>query len=106
MFLMTTDLTLVPVLRPNGKLYRPRKPPAAVVVPDHHDEYHWIYVLRTHDIARAHELATALALRWGFDLDDCEVWREWVHDAIEGGDRFWRNDPVRGVPTVIFELDI
>lgn len=99
---MDTIPGLVPVTRPNGKVYRPKKPPAGVIVHDHHNDARWIYILRTHGIERARALAEQIATREGFDLDEDEVLRGWVREGMQRGERFYFNDAVRGLPTVIF----
>lgn len=96
---------LVDVVRPDGRLYRPRKMPAAVIVHDHHEDPAWIYVLRTHELDRARRLAEEIADREQLDLEG-EPWREWVREGMNRGERFYFNDAARGVPAVIFRVDI
>lgn len=91
---------LTPVTRPNGKIYRPVKPPVAVEVEDYRDGTE-IYVLRTHDIDRAYRLATRLGLG--------EVHREsahqtWIRDTFRDGGRVYDTDPEHGCPVVTFEV--
>lgn len=97
--------TLKPVTRPDGRTYQPRKVPAAVVVHDHHEDPAWIYVLRTHDLDLARAIAGELAEREGLELLDAQAWRDWIHNGMDRGERFYFSNPVRGVPTVIFRLD-
>lgn len=97
---------LVAVTRPNGKVYRPRKQPVGVIVHDRHEDPRWIYILRTHDIGRARAMANRMADSEGFHIDDDEVWKGWSRDGMLNGERVYVEDPIRGVPTVHFGLDV
>ena len=92
----------VPVERPDGRLYRPRKVIANAVVDD--DEILTaVVVLGTHDVARAQPLA-----------DDYAAWQlgrgyvavnpvtGWWRDGWSYGRRVWLPDPVRGRAGVWF----
>ncbi len=94
--------TLVPVVRPNGKVYRPRNRPRAVrvEVEDWRSDYSEVVtVLGTHDVERAR----ALALRLASDVSERPLWGEqWYRLAIRNGDRVYVQDEVRGAPGLDF----
>jgi len=99
----TTDLT--PVERPNGRLYRPRKPPATRLVPDIDSLFAYIYVLRTHDVDIALELAKVLAVWEGVEFrEDRPPRLIWTRIAMRDYEQQYVDDPVRGVPAVCFEV--
>lgn len=95
-----TDLATV--IRPNGKVYRPRKPPRAVEVDN--TEGRWdeptmlVYVLGTHDVERAHALA--LKLHHAADKDTAQL--SWTRDVIRNHERVFEYDAEHGAATVIF----
>jgi hypothetical protein len=89
----------VPVLRPNGKLYRPRKGPVAVLVEGLDYDQCWIYVLRTHDEERARELAQQM------ETIEPRGRLCWIREAIRNNDREYVEDTVRGMPVVIFQME-
>jgi len=102
---MSGQLELVPVTRPNGKVYRPRKAPVAVGAEDVDDGRTEIYVLRTHDIDTALPLAQAEARRLdvgSVDPDSAERW--WLRGTIRNGERCYDPDAERGCPAVFFEV--
>lgn len=95
--------TLTPVTRPDGRVYRPRKPPRVQRI-DNDDFFResgpdfWVYVLGTHDFEQAFELASKA---WsGLDWDSGE--RAWLRLGYQDGEPAYVYDPVRGAPTVIF----
>lgn len=91
---------LVPVTRPNGRVYRPRRAPRAVVVePDdfHVDEQ--VIVLGTHDEERARALAMRLR-----PVDPYPHEATWMRKAIRKGDPYYMVDEVRGAPALVFEV--
>lgn len=91
---------LVPVTRPNGNVYRPRKAPSAVEIWNDDEGCVWVYVLRTHDIERAWNLACG----WmGAERDTAEP--AWVRHVMRDGDHWYERDEVRGAPCVIFEVN-
>lgn len=95
---------LVPVTRPDGRVYRPRKAPRAVEVdnPDGqgNEPGSYIYVLGTHDVARAYELASA---RWR-GVEGLTAEQTWLRLMMRDGDQVFDHDPVRGAAAVIFEV--
>lgn len=90
------------MVRPNGKLYRPRKPPEVVTFHDYH-ECTGVAVLRTLDVQTAVELAADQIAE--FDLDPANAgtdwWRSVPWDPTGYGDWAYLSDPVRGVPCVV-----
>lgn len=89
-----------PVVRPNGKVYQPVKLPVARGVEDHHGDLH-IYVLRTHQVERAYQLATSMGLG---DVDRESAECTWIRDTYWNGERVYDTDPVRGCAAVTFEV--
>jgi len=93
------------IVRPNGKVYRPRKG-LRVAVYDNRDTGgigHGIMVLGTHDIAAAVDVAT----RNPGDYE-CEISAEyavvgWTRDGYQNNQRWWTEDPVRGAASVTFD---
>jgi hypothetical protein len=96
------------ITRPNGKVYRPRKPPVADLYVNEESWYAGVIVVRTFDVDVARELARPL---WGeveveesideiiADLD----WRRSVPFSTQGNlDREWMLDEICGVPCVHF----
>lgn len=96
---MTVD-ELVPVVRPNGKVYHPRRPPVAIGVSGtvgYDDDVPFVYVLRTHDVERARAFARPYVLPYLV-----EPRREWVRLVMRNGDPVYENDEERGCPVVVF----
>ncbi len=88
------QLDLVPVERPNGKVYRPRRLPRAVQVENRDDVYGpsgWLYVLGTHDVDRATRLAEG---HWE-QVDLATAKQAWMRLTMRGGDHVYESDPVR-----------
>lgn len=98
---------LAPVKRPNGKIYRPRKI-RAIYAEDEYARRGNVYVLGTHDVYRALELASAEArYRIGsanFMIDAIgEV--GWWRTAMDRGERVVVWDEFRGAAGVRFECE-
>jgi hypothetical protein len=91
------------IQRPNGKPYRPRKAPSVREFSDL-DDNTGVVVLRTHDIQLATELASDAISE--HDLSRAAAYTTWWRlvpfDPSGYFDRTWQNDPVRGVPCVVF----
>jgi hypothetical protein len=87
---------LVPVIRPDGRVYRPRKPPRATIVDV--DGRTYVYVLGTHDEPRGRALAQRLT-----NVDPYANPPTWQRLAIRNGERWFVQDDVRGAPCLIFE---
>lgn len=100
----TTAAPCLPVTRPNGKVYRPRKAPRAIQVDntyarsDEADSF--ILVIGTHDTERAYALAFK---HWPGTQKDTAS-RTWVRETIRNGDPFIEHDDIRGAATVTFEV--
>lgn len=90
------------LVRPNGKPYKPRKPPSVETIVDDRDDT-GVVVLRTHDFRRAIELASRLIDE--FELDPTTAytgwWRSVPFDPSGYHDTAFIEDPVRGVPCVV-----
>lgn len=89
------------IVRPNGRIYRPRKLVTYAYEDDHAGE-NGVVVLGTHDSERARDLALSSARYWyGAEcvIDPVTVW--W-RDGMESGERCWQHDPVRGRAGVCF----
>lgn len=99
---------LAPVTRPDGRVYKPRKPPRGVLVEDHDartgepDAY--VYVLGTHDVERAFQLATQIAATERLKADRDSAWQTWIRQTIRRGDPVFDVDLVRGAAAVVFEV--
>lgn len=99
---------LASAVRPNGKVYRPRKPARGVFVEDHYarigepDAY--VYVLGTHDVERAHRLASQIAARERLKADRDSARLTWIRQTIRDGDPVFDVDEVRGAAAVVFEV--
>lgn len=90
---------MMPIKRPNGKLYRPRRVVAYAVGEDTDA----VLVLGTHDLDRARPLADDLA-RYLLGAGYAAVQPEtgWWRDGMEMGERRWVTDEVRGRAGVLF----
>lgn len=96
-----TESAIPPVIRPNGKPYRPRKL-VAYAWEDYDNCRSGVVVLGTHDPERARELASSSARYWYGTAYIVEPARVWWHDGIEHGERRWQHDAVRGRAGVCF----
>jgi hypothetical protein len=93
------------VTRPNGRIYRPRKPPRGLPVVNYRDDVEWIYIIGTHDVERARSLAEQIATRDGYELDSTRApERSWQRLAMRNGDQMYVPDEVHGAPTIIFKV--
>jgi hypothetical protein len=94
---------LTPVVRPNGKLYRPRAITANAVC-DENDALSGVVVLGTRDVDAAQPLADSYA-RWQLG---CPTYAAaspeagWWRDSFSDGVRCWVSDEVRGRAGVFF----
>jgi hypothetical protein len=89
-----------PTVRPNGKVYRPRRPLRSAPYDDH-DFQHGVIVLGTHDI----ELARAAAVRAGCECGEPKFDKGspgWLRQGYQHGEPWWINDDVRGAAAVTF----
>lgn len=90
-----------PVQRPDGRMYRPRKPPRVVVVDNSEDwrgPYEFVYVLGTHNRDQAAELAKAIR-----NVQEPGE-RDWIRLAMHDNELRWISDHTRGAAAVIFEV--
>lgn len=95
------------VERPNGKPYRARKAPAVLTIEDYDREDVCVLVLRTHDLDVARRLAADEARRQGYEQEQLgEACRSWYRLGMRDGDPFYEYDTTRGVPVVVYEIDI
>lgn len=88
------------VVRPDGRIYRPRKLPRAQMVEDHLFERVFVYVLGTHDEQRAYSLASRLEAVEPLPYGD----PDWVRLSMRDGERVYVRDTVRGAPCIIFRV--
>lgn len=95
------------VVRPNGKLYRPRKPPAVESFCDWYDDWEGAVVIRTHDIPLALELAADRIAELDLkpELACINWWRLVPWSATNEFDTNWIVDEVRGVPCVVIPYE-
>jgi len=93
---------LPPVIRPDGRVYQPRKI-AAYAVADADEDLSGVTVLGTHDMAIAQKMASGYAewqLGRGSAALDPEV--GWFREGYENGRPMWQRDPVKGRAGVMF----
>ncbi len=99
------------VHRPDGRLYRARKLPAAMLLDDEYDVTVGVCIMRTHSDSTARELALAAlaaydgTLPWVLDNGRAE-WGHWRPDGDEGR-RMWERDDtgLTGTPAVFFDAE-
>lgn len=93
---------LVPVTRPDDRLYQPRKIVAWPVV-DGDEIIIAVIIPGTHDLGMAQPLADQYAA-WQLGSSYVAVNPEtgWFRDGYEGGSRWWIDDPVYGRAGVMF----
>lgn len=95
---------LTPVVRPNGKLYRPRKLRAIYFENDHLGRY-GVLVLGTHTQSVGLPLAGAEArYRVEGGVLDAIPEEGWWRDGFECGERAWVWDEVHGAAGLRFEI--
>lgn len=95
---------LEPIVRPNGKIYRPRKI-AVSYCEEGACADACVIVLGTHDLAVAwpHALAEA---RYRLSVDpDPHGSPGWWRDVIRNGERVWEYDDVRGRAGINFAIE-
>lgn len=95
------DDTLVSVVRPNGKVYTPRRRPRAVLVEDEDwrtDFPQVVLVFGTHDVTRAYALASRLAAVEPKPL----FGEQWYRLAMRNGEQQYVTDEERGSPALTF----
>ena len=89
-----------PIMRPNGKLYHPRRVVAHVVG----EEDEGVLILGTHDLARAQILADQMAeYVAGKGYVAVGPWTGWFRDGFRAGRREWVTDEERGRAGVCFQ---
>jgi hypothetical protein len=95
-------MILVPVRRPDGRLYRPRKI-AAYPVSDSDELFSGVCVLGTHDLAVAQPLADKLAYReLGGGWSATEPETGWFREGYDRGSPVWLRDEVTGRAGIMF----
>ena len=97
------------VRRPDGRLYRPRKLPLAMLLSDEDEFVTGVCVLRTHSEGTARELAVEELQRHdnAFPWELTNVRTEWGHWRPDGaeGRRAWERDEtgLTGTPALFFD---
>jgi hypothetical protein len=93
---------LLPITRPDGRVYCPRKV-IACAVGDEDGILAGVVVLGIHDVERAAKLAQDY-VDWQLGEGYAPAQPEcgWYRDAFEGGERRWIRDEVRGRAGVMF----
>ncbi|TKJ25244.1 hypothetical protein A6V29_04270 [Blastococcus sp. CCUG 61487] len=98
--------------RPDGRLYRPRKLPEAMLLG--YDEVEGVCVVRTHSVETARDLAMAALRRdfnagevWNLNNPRCE-WGHWRPAGREPGERTWVRDEtgLSGQAAVFFDVEL
>jgi len=91
--------SLSPIVRPNGKLYRPRKLRVVFYeLPSEDEVYSQTIVLGTHDV----ELARSVARYGGILHYLTQPHIGWMRLGYDRGEQLWLHDDVRGAACVIF----
>lgn len=92
-----------PIIRPNGKTYRPRKPGMrAYPLEDDYGYDFGVMVLGTLDPDRAQPFASEMCAYW-FDMPAAvDPVPGWYRDGFQNGQRSWIRDEERGAPGVMF----
>lgn len=90
------------IVRPNGKIYRPRRPPVVIGFDDDHRGINYVAVLRTHDEEFARSVARPF--RCAYLVNPWEAPRlSWLRQTLRDGEPFYEFDDVHGAPCVLFE---
>jgi hypothetical protein len=94
--------SLISMSRPNGKLYKAQKPPAAHLIEDD-GQVTAVLVIRTDDYLHARDLAQ-------FELETFDTvyapvtpYFGWWRQTIRDGEDYWEQDEVRGAPGYFFK---
>lgn len=88
------------IVRPDGRIYRPRKIAAHLV--ETTDDYA-VVVTGTHDVERARDLANILvAAEIGATYRAAAPELAWLRDGMADGERAWIPDVRRGAAVVYF----
>lgn len=101
-------MNAVAIHRPNGKIYRPRKPPEVTTYQDWRDDVTCCAVLRTHDVELALQLAADVIAEHELVPESAHArWWRLVPFKVGSGlyDRNWIDDPVHGVPCVVIPYE-
>jgi hypothetical protein len=98
---VTADL-LVPVRRPDGRLYRPRKLVAFMI--DEEPEHTRALVLGTHDVVRATKLAKIVVRGYDRGYEPVSPLRGWWRSGIRNHMEWFEPDERRGRAGVMFEI--
>jgi hypothetical protein len=100
---VSTTEKLPVIVRPNGKVYRPRTLTAGAWENEYaNDDYAGCFVFGTHDIDLARPVAEE-ECRFAFGVQHAiNPELVWIRDAFEGGERRWVQDAVRGRAAVRF----
>ena len=103
---MSEQIPLVPITRPNGKLYRPRKITTEPWENPYDDSEIGALVFGTHDIEAARPLATQV-IQWAYDPTFVagRARLRWLSDKIRNGDPVWVDDAEHGRACVCFDAD-
>lgn len=88
------------VLRPNGKVYRRRKPPALTLASDQWSGDDIPLVLRTHDADEAKAILLAQFGPDDFWIDLDRPVKRWARLGYQHGEPTWIDDPARGMPAI------
>ena len=92
-----------PIVRPNGKVWRPRKPLRFTEFSTNDYETGFV-VFGTHDVEEALNLLGIYFSDYGLDPEQAEVtWWRSVPWSDGGFDYSFITDPERGTPCVVFE---
>lgn len=107
---MSTE-TLTPVPRPDGRAYRPRKAPEALIT-GYDGDIEGVIVLRTHDVDRARRLAVQVLTAdvggpdegWELTAPDLR-WGHFRPDRATDGLMWMDHEDGSGTPAVWFSVE-
>lgn len=88
-------------VRPNGKVYRPRKAPRFTEYEDYSSCDLKPLVLGTHDLAIAERIVGDCWDDYGVDKN--APVKAWWRDGMRDGRRTFIDDPERGIPVIYWE---
>lgn len=98
-------MSLEPVTRPNGKVYRPRKVAAYPVSDDDYDALTGVVVLGTHDVGLAGALGAQAAAYWADEpVAVVNPAVGWYRLGYSWGELTWLHDEVTGRAGVMFRV--
>jgi hypothetical protein len=97
--------TLYSMTRPNGKVYRARKPPVVILFEDDWNAQSTVLVVRCPHLETARLLADIEVKRWDSYTQVGEGTFGWWRESIRNNEPFWDHDSVQGAPGWLFRIE-